>query len=91
MEPEKEHRGGVSLLVMLGIVVVVLWVSKGVLALVAGLPLVSQILQVLGLVYIAEMLVEASGRRVQRLKWTMPPRLLAFASPAPTLPPEMPE
>lgn len=77
---------GTSLLTVAGIIVAVLYVSKGALGLVAGMPLVSQVLQILGMVYLAEMLVEASGRKVQRLSWTLPPRLLAMATPAPQTP-----
>lgn len=80
---------GTSMLVVAFVVMAVLWVSKGALAVVAGLPLLSQILQVLGLLYVAEMVMEASGRPVQRLQspWTLPPTLARLVVPAPTTAP----
>lgn len=73
---------GPSLLIAACIIVTVLWVSKGTLGLLTSLPLVAQVLQLLGLVYVAELLVGA--RRLPGLPTlpTLPPHW--FATPAPT-------
>lgn len=81
---------GTSLLVVAGAILAVLWASKSALALVAGMPLLAQILQILGVLYVAEMVMDAMGRPVQRL--TLPPQLVTLlptSAPAitPTLAP----
>ena len=62
---ESGPQDGRTLLMVAGAVVLVLWVSKGALAVVAGMPLVSQALQVMGLVYVAELLMRSFGKRAR--------------------------
>lgn len=77
---------GTSMLVVSGGILAVLWASKSALALVAGMPLLAQVLQVLGVLYVVEMVMQALGKPMQRL--TLPPSWLP--TPAPTLAPTPP-
>lgn len=54
---ELSQLRGQSLLVLAGVAVAVLWVSKGALAAVAGAPLIGQALQLLGIVYVVELVI----------------------------------
>jgi threonine/homoserine/homoserine lactone efflux protein len=58
------------------LVLAVLWMSRGALALVASMPLVSQALQLLGLVYVVELVTQAMRRRGKMSKETMEAWLL---------------
>lgn len=69
-----EDLRGSSILVVAALIVLVLWVGKGALLMLTGLPVISQILQLLGLLYAAELAV---GRR----------KLPSLPSVLPTLPP----
>lgn len=75
---------GSSALWAAGLIVLVLWVGKGAFLMLAGLPLVSQLLQLLGLLYLAELAV--GTRRLPALPYmpTLPPRWFATTeAPAP--------
>lgn len=80
---------GVTLLSVAGAAVAVLWVSKGALGVLASMPLVSQVLQILGLVYAAELAMDAiKGKRVQLPSWdwkALMPGATPTPAPAPPL------
>jgi hypothetical protein len=72
-----------SVPVLAGVVMLVLCVGNGALTTLAGMPLVSQALQILGLLYVAELVLDSLGHRVRRYKLRMP-----AWSPSPTSGPE---
>lgn len=66
------YLDGKSVLMVAGVAMLALYLGNGALMSLAGLPLVSQALQVLGMVYVAEMVLASLGHRVQRYKLRMP-------------------
>lgn len=61
-------------------VVLVLWMARGAVSVVTGVPLVAQVLQVLGLIYVAKLLMEG-----QKPDWATWPRWpVVGPTPAPT-------
>ena len=71
-----------SVVMVAGLVMLVLYVGNGALMTLASLPLVSQALQILGMLYVAELLLDSLGHRVQRFKLRLP-----AWSPTPTTEP----
>lgn len=63
------QASGTSLLVIVGAVMFVLWVSKGVLATVASMSFVSQMLHILGIVYLAELVFQGVSQRATLPDW----------------------